>query len=100
MIESFYSKYESIEQFKTLVCGDKLTTPLCEILWQKLHTDVFVMAVMHVKYKIIRFGIVRLTPSLTVKIIDVVFDEVTGYDNVLFDICHTDQSSVYGTFVM
>lgn len=100
MIESFYSKYENIEQFKTLVCGDKLTTSLCEILWQKLHTDIFVIAVMHVKYKIIKFGTIRLTSSLIVKIIDVTLDETTGYDNILFDICHTDQSSVYGTFAM
>lgn len=100
MTELFYLKYETMEQFKDLVCGNRLTTPLCEILWQKLHTDIFVMAVLHVKYRIIKFGIVRLTSSLTVKIVDVNFDETTGYDNVLFDICHTDQSSVYGTFVM
>lgn len=100
MPELFHLKYKTMEQFKDLVCGDRLTVPLCEILWQKLHDEMFVMAVLYVKYRIIKFGIVHLTPSLTVKIVDVNFDKTTGYDNVLFDICNIDQSSVYGTFVM
>lgn len=100
MTEPFYLKYETIEQFRDLVCGNKLTTPLCEALWQKLHTDVFIITVLHVKYKIIKFGTIHLTSSLIIKIFDVIYDETTGYDNVLFDICHIDQSSVYGTFVM
>ncbi len=32
MTEPFYLKYETIEQFRDLVCGNKLTTPLCEAL--------------------------------------------------------------------